>query len=61
MSPYLPKVHPDGVVHHMAVAPFRSSGIVQLVLVISMALVVVRLSGLLMCLKHLLHWAWLRS
>jgi hypothetical protein len=55
MAPYLSKVHPDGVVHHMLVAPSRSSGIVQLVLVISMALVVVRLSGLLMCLKHLLH------
>jgi hypothetical protein len=55
MAPYLSKVHPDGVVHHMAVAPSRSSRIVQLVLVISMALVVVRLSGLLVCLKHLLH------
>jgi hypothetical protein len=55
MAPYLPKVHPDGVVHHMAVAPSRSSGVVQLVLVIPMALVVVHLLGLLMCLKYLLH------
>jgi hypothetical protein len=55
MVPYLPKVHPDGVVRHMLVAPSRSSGIVQLVLVISMALLVDRLSDLLMCLKHLLH------
>jgi hypothetical protein len=55
MAPHLPKVHPDGVVHHMAVTPFCSSGVVQLVLVISTALVVVRLSGLLMCLNHLLH------
>jgi hypothetical protein len=54
--PDLSKVHPDGVVRHMVVAPSRSSAVVQLVvLVISMALVVVRLSGLLMCLKHLLH------
>jgi hypothetical protein len=55
MAPYLPKVRPDGVVHHMVVAPFHSSGIVQLVLAISTALVVVRLSSLSMCLKHLLH------
>jgi hypothetical protein len=55
VAPYLPKVHPDGVVHHMVVAPPRSSAVVQLVLAISMALVVVRLSGQLMCLKHLLH------
>jgi hypothetical protein len=55
MAPYLPKVHPDGVVHHMVVVPSPSSGVVQLVLVISMALVVVRLSGPLMCLDHLLH------
>jgi hypothetical protein len=55
MAPYLPKVHPDGVVHHMAVVSSRSSGVVQLALVISTALVVVRLSGLLMCLNHLLH------
>jgi hypothetical protein len=55
MSPYLPKVHPDSVVRHMVVAPSRSSGEVQLVLVISTALVVDCLSGLLMCLRHLLH------
>jgi hypothetical protein len=55
MAPYLSKVHPDGVVHHMVVVPSRSSGVVQLVLVISTALVVVRLSCLLMCLKYLLH------
>jgi hypothetical protein len=55
MAPYLSKVHPDGVVHHTVVAPSHSSGVVQLALVISMALVVVRLSGLLMCLNHLLH------
>jgi hypothetical protein len=55
MAPYLPKVHPDGVVHHMVVAPSRSSGAAQLVLVVLMALLVVRLSGLLMCLTHSLH------
>jgi hypothetical protein len=51
-------MHPDDVVHHMVVVPSRSSGAVQLVLVISMVLVML-LSGLLMCLKHLLHLAWL--
>jgi hypothetical protein len=55
MVPYLPKVHPEGVVHHMVVAPSRSSGAVQLVLAISMALLVVLLSGLLMYSKHSLH------
>jgi hypothetical protein len=55
MAPYLPKAHHDGVVHHMVVAPSRSSGAVKLVLVISMALLVVRLSGLLMCLSYSLH------
>jgi hypothetical protein len=52
---YFPNVRPDGVVHHMVVAPLRSFGVVQLVLVISMALLVVLLSGLLMCLSHSLH------
>jgi hypothetical protein len=55
MVPYLSKVHLDGVVHHMVVAPSRSSGAVQLVLVISMALRVVLLSDLLMGLTHSLH------
>jgi hypothetical protein len=39
----------------MVVVPSRSSGTVQLVLVVLMALLVVRLSGLLMCLTHSLH------
>jgi hypothetical protein len=39
----------------MVVVSSRSSGVVQLVLVIAMALVVVCLSGLLMWLNHLLH------
>jgi hypothetical protein len=55
MVPYLPKAHPEGVVHQIVVAPSRSSGAVQLVLAISMALLVVLLSGLLMGLTHLLH------
>jgi hypothetical protein len=55
MVPYLPKAHPDGVVPHMVVAPLRSSGAVQLVLVVSMDLLVVHLSGLLMFLTPSLH------
>jgi hypothetical protein len=47
MAPYLPKVHPDGVIHHMVVAPC-SSGAVQL------ALLVVLFSGLLMYLLETL-------